>query len=156
MAVLIVVGTIGGVGALLVSSASPAIAATTLTEVPAPNYGQFTDVSCTSPGNCTAVGSDDYYGPNGIFYYRVPALVTETNGTWGVGHRPPRDSWPSHWLSWWRRWSHWLFRRLRWSELHEPGQLHSHRSFQRNWSQPTVRTQRNERGLGRGHCPQPG
>src|SRR5579872_5765138 len=42
------------------------------------NIGSFSDVSCSSVGNCTAVG--DTYNSSGSFQ---PAYAVETNGVWG-------------------------------------------------------------------------
>ncbi len=81
MALLIVAsGMISGVGALVVGSESPATAGTTITEIPGPggtsDPADFAGVSCTSAGNCIAVGSD-----NSSF---EPMVATETNGAWGA------------------------------------------------------------------------
>ena len=73
--------------ALVVGSASPAVAGTNLTEIPTPSGGggDFADVSCTSVGNCTTVGYDE-----GSI---EPMVATETNGNWGAATDLPS---PAH------------------------------------------------------------
>jgi PASTA domain-containing protein len=56
----------------------------------------LTSVSCTTPGNCSAIGGigfgiDEQYAPTGV-------LLTEKAGTWGrgVGARPPKNVDPGY------------------------------------------------------------
>ena len=51
----------------------------TPTQIPAPNGGQFTGVSCVDPTDCTAVGYTNETSTSGP----TPIAVTESNGIWG-------------------------------------------------------------------------
>ena len=89
MALLIVAGaTIGSAGALVVGSRVTGGRGNQSTEVPTPSGGggDFGDVSCTSVGNCTAVGYDE-----GSAF--EPMVATETNGNWGAATDLPS---PAH------------------------------------------------------------
>jgi hypothetical protein len=53
-----------------------------------PTYADLTSVSCSSPGNCTAIGTyATSCGCSGLLY--VGLLLTETDGTWATGVEAP-------------------------------------------------------------------
>ncbi len=79
---------LGGVIVIVASAAlfvSPSVVAaatvswSTPTQIPTPNGGQFTGVSCADPTDCTAVGVTNETSTSGP----TPIAVTESNGIWG-------------------------------------------------------------------------
>jgi hypothetical protein len=59
--------------------AAATVSWSTPTQIPAPNGGQFTAVSCVDPTDCTAVGFTNETSTSGP----TPIAVTESNGIWG-------------------------------------------------------------------------
>lgn len=57
--------------------------------VPGDPNAALIGVSCTSAGNCVAVGNGSYAdGPGKAYTYQQAILVTETNGVWGQPTAP--------------------------------------------------------------------
>ncbi len=59
--------------------AAATVSWSTPTQIPAPDGGQFTAVSCVDPTDCTAVGFTNETSTSGP----TPIAVTESNGIWG-------------------------------------------------------------------------
>ncbi len=78
-AVIAAIVASAGLSVVPSSVAAATVQWSTPTQIPAPNGGQFTAVSCADPTDCTAVGVTNETSTSGP----VPIAVTERNGVWG-------------------------------------------------------------------------